>query len=585
MTVSSTGTRSATWCWSASPRRSATSPPRSTKPAACCAPSGRVLPATTEPVVLKAELVRATLTVEGQVAVANSRGIRRVELVPADCAATARRGRRDRARPTRSSRPRVAVHQPAPGALRARAARRAVAATPARVVQVANLRPQVPETAGPRRRRPPGGRPRPRRPGRSLALRAATACSRSTPDARPRVRASSRCRADVARADGLVHDPEQLATGPAGSAVVNRPQSSVEGSNDGSSRDQRLRAHRALVHPGAARRGADAGVELVAVNDPMGDSHTVAFLLKHDSVGGTLRQRHPAAPTTASRSTVVRSSKLEVMDPAEIPWSDHGVDVVIESTGLFTAREKAAGHLGGSVERVIISAPSGDADATICMGVNDDGLRRRAAHRHLERVLHHQLPRADGEGAQRRLRHRAGPHDDGARLHERPVARRTSPRPRAAASPTCAACASAALSIIPSSTGAAKAIGLVLPELKGKLDGTSLRVPTPTGSITDLSANLADAGHGRRDQRRVRRRPRTTSRTAACSSTPTSRWCRPTSSATRRRASSRPVDTMADGHDGQGARLVRQRVGLLQPARRPRRVRRRVASGRRSATR
>ena len=80
------------------------------------------------------------------------------------------------------------------------------------------------------------------------------------------------------------------------------------------------------------------------------------------------------------------------MDPAEIPWGDHGVDVVIESTGLFTAREKAAGHLGGGAERVIISAPSGDADATICMGVNDEVYDAVGAHRDLERVVHHQLP-------------------------------------------------------------------------------------------------------------------------------------------------------------------------------------------------
>ena len=115
------------------------------------------------------------------------------------------------------------------------------------------------------------------------------------------------------------------------------------------------------------------------------------------------------------------------MDPAEIPWGDNGVDVVIESTGLFTAREKAAGHLGGGAKRVVISAPSGDADAMICMGVNDDGLRPVGAHRDLERVVHHQLPRADGEGAQRHVRHRAGPHRHGARLHERPAARRTRP--------------------------------------------------------------------------------------------------------------------------------------------------------------
>ena len=143
-------------------------------------------------------------------------------------------------------------------------------------------------------------------------------------------------------------------------------------------------------------RGEQADVELVAVNDPFGDAHTMAFLLKHDSVGRTLAERGQARPTTASRSTAARSRSSRRREPAEIPWGDNGVDVVIESTGLFTAREKAAGHLKGGAKRVVISAPSGDADAMICMGVNDERLRRRGAHRHLERVVHHQLPRADG---------------------------------------------------------------------------------------------------------------------------------------------------------------------------------------------
>ena len=117
-------------------------------------------------------------------------------------------------------------------------------------------------------------------------------------------------------------------------------------------------------------RGDAADIELVAANDPMGDSGTMAFLLKHDSVGGNLHHEVKANDTGFSvDGREVR--KLEVMDPAEIPWGDHGVDVVIESTGLFTARDKAAAHLKGVARRVIISAPIGDADATICMGVND----------------------------------------------------------------------------------------------------------------------------------------------------------------------------------------------------------------------
>src|SRR5437016_1728594 len=117
-------------------------------------------------------------------------------------------------------------------------------------------------------------------------------------------------------------------------------------------------------------RGEQAEVELVAVNDPFGDAHTMAFLLKHDSVGGMLANE--VKEDTGGFSidgTLIH--KLEVKEPSEIPWGDNGVDVVIESTGLFTAREKAAAHLTGGAKRVVISAPSADADAMICMGVND----------------------------------------------------------------------------------------------------------------------------------------------------------------------------------------------------------------------
>jgi glyceraldehyde 3-phosphate dehydrogenase len=235
-------------------------------------------------------------------------------------------------------------------------------------------------------------------------------------------------------------------------------------------------------------RGADAGIELVTVNEPMGDSQTVAFLLKHDSVGGTLR--NDIRGTEHGIAIDGREiTKLEVMDPAEIPWSDHDVDVVIESTGLFTAREKAAAHLGGSVGRVIISAPSGDADATICMGVNDDVFD---AAKHtvisnascttnclapLAKVLNDSFELVQG------LMTTVHAYTSDQSLQDLAKATRSG-------KPDLRRMRAAALSIIPSSTGAAKAIGLVLPELAGKLNGTSLRVPVPTGSITDLSANL-----------------------------------------------------------------------------------------------
>jgi glyceraldehyde 3-phosphate dehydrogenase len=235
----------------------------------------------------------------------------------------------------------------------------------------------------------------------------------------------------------------------------------------------------------------DAGVELAAVNDPMGDNHTMAFLLKHDSVGGVLANTVEAtdAGFTVDGHDVPR---LGVMDPAEIPWADHDVDVVIESTGLFTAREKAAQHLGGSVGRVVISAPSGDADATICMGVNDSVFD---ASQHtvisnascttnclapLAKVLN------DAFGIEQGLMTTVHAYTSDQSLVDLAKATRSG-------KPDLRRMRAAGLSIIPNTTGAARAIGLVLPELKGKLDGTALRVPTPTGSITDLSANLRRA--------------------------------------------------------------------------------------------
>jgi glyceraldehyde 3-phosphate dehydrogenase len=235
-------------------------------------------------------------------------------------------------------------------------------------------------------------------------------------------------------------------------------------------------------------RGAEAGVELVAVNDPFGDSETAAFLLKHDSVGGTLA--NDVQVTGDGFSIDGRTiRKLESKDPAEIAWGDNGVDVVIESTGVFTARDKAAGHLAGGAKRVIISAPSGDADVSICMGINDD---RYDADQHqvisnascttnclapMAKVLD------EAFGIEKGLMTTVHAYTSDQSLQDLAQVSRSGKadlrRMRAAA-----------LSIIPSSTGAAKAIGLVLPNLKGRLDGMALRVPTPTGSITDLTAEL-----------------------------------------------------------------------------------------------
>ena len=235
-------------------------------------------------------------------------------------------------------------------------------------------------------------------------------------------------------------------------------------------------------------RGEQGQVELVAVNDPFGDAETMAFLLKHDSVGGTLKHDVQAAEGGFTvDGTLIK--KLEFRDPAEIPWAAEGVDVVIESTGLFTTREGAAAHLVGGAKRVIISAPSGDADAMICMGVNDS-VFDPAAHTVISNAsctTNCLAPMAkvldDAFGIEQGLITTVHAYTSDQQLQDQAVATRSG-------KPDLRRMRAAALSIIPNSTGAARAIGTVLPHLKGKLDGMALRVPTPTGSITDLVAIL-----------------------------------------------------------------------------------------------
>ena len=244
--------------------------------------------------------------------------------------------------------------------------------------------------------------------------------------------------------------------------------------------------HRALLD-----RGESAGVELVAVNDPFGDSETMAFLLKHDSVGGTLRNEVKVSNGGFSVDGK-EIKKLEERDPAEIPWGDHGIEVVIESTGVFTARDAAAGHLQGGAERVIISAPSGDADLTVCLGVNDAAYdpAQHTVISNASCTTNCLAPLAkvlnDRFGIEQGFMTTIHAYTSDQALQDIAQSSRSGKadlrRMRAAA-----------LSIIPASTGAAKAIGLVLPELDGKLSGISMRVPTPTGSITDLVAVLGES--------------------------------------------------------------------------------------------
>ena len=228
-----------------------------------------------------------------------------------------------------------------------------------------------------------------------------------------------------------------------------------------------------------AEMGAD--LEIVAVND-LCDIKTMAHLLKYDSVQG----RFPGEVKVGDGSIRAGDEKFAVLaekDPSKLPWKELGVDVVLESTGVFRSREQVQAHLDAGAKKVVISAPATDPDITLVLGVNDE---LYDAEKHniisnascttncvapMAKVLHENFGIEQGfmttihayTNDQRILDF---PHKDLRRAR------------------------SAAINQIPTSTGAARAIGLVLPELKGKIDGISMRVPVPTGSITDLVVRL-----------------------------------------------------------------------------------------------
>jgi glyceraldehyde 3-phosphate dehydrogenase len=227
-----------------------------------------------------------------------------------------------------------------------------------------------------------------------------------------------------------------------------------------------------------AVQASGADIEIVAAND-LGDLNTMAHLLKYDSILG----RFPAEVSVEGDGIKVGDRTLKILaerDPAALPWKDLGVDVVVESTGFFTDASKAKGHVDAGAKKVIISAPAKNEDITVVMGVNHNDYDP-SAHTVISNAsctTNCLAPMAkalnDEFGIVKGLMTTIHAYTQDQNLQDAP--HKDLRRARAAA-----------LNIVPTSTGAAKAIGLVLPELKGKLDGYALRVPVPTGSATDLS--------------------------------------------------------------------------------------------------
>jgi glyceraldehyde 3-phosphate dehydrogenase len=222
-------------------------------------------------------------------------------------------------------------------------------------------------------------------------------------------------------------------------------------------------------------------IEIVAAND-LTDPATLAHLLKYDSVLGKL----PLDVSVSGDTIRAGGQSIQVLaerDPAKLPWKDLGVDIVIESTGLFTKASDAHKHIDGGAKKVIISAPAKEEDLTVVMGVNDDAYDPARHHiiSNASCTTNCVAPMAkvllESFGIVKGLMTTVHAYTQDQNLQDGP--HKDLRRARAAA-----------LNIVPTSTGAAKATALVLPELKGKLDGYSLRVPVPDGSITDLVAEL-----------------------------------------------------------------------------------------------
>jgi glyceraldehyde 3-phosphate dehydrogenase len=232
-----------------------------------------------------------------------------------------------------------------------------------------------------------------------------------------------------------------------------------------------------------AAQEAGSDLEFVAVNDLV-DAETIAHLLKYDSVLG----RYPGEIEVSGGGITVDGKELKILsekDPAALPWGDLGVEVVIESTGLFTKREGAEKHLEAGAKKVIISAPATDPDITVVLGVNFDSDYDAEKHNIISnascttnclapiaKVLH------DTIGIDRGLMTTIHAYTADQRLQDMP--HKDLRRARAAA-----------VNLIPTSTGAAKAVGLVLPDLQGKLSGISVRAPVITGSLVDLTCDVS----------------------------------------------------------------------------------------------
>ncbi len=231
----------------------------------------------------------------------------------------------------------------------------------------------------------------------------------------------------------------------------------------------------------AAMEAGRKDIEFVAIND-LGSAEANARLLKYDSVHGPF----PGKVSATRNGIRVGNKSVRVLaerDPAKLPWGDLGVDLVLECTGLFTSKDKASAHLAGGAKRVLVSAPCTDADLTVVYGVNHDKLRK--SHTVISnascttnclapvaKVLNDTV--GIKHGFMTTIHAFTGDQRTVDTLHSDPRRART-----------------ASASMIPTSTGAAKAVGLVLPELAGKLDGTSIRVPTPNVSLIDLAFEAA----------------------------------------------------------------------------------------------